>query len=351
MRKVVLVDDDPINVSVLKTLMADFPDCETLGFSVAYDALTWCYENEPDLVVVDYLMAKLDGISFAEKLREIPSRADVPLIMVTADRRKEVRYRALEAGVQDFLDKPIDKVEFRARAGNLLKLRTTQKQLAIRNLVLEERIRRATDGILDRERAVVLRLARAAEYRDPQSPAHLERMARYCRLLAFVAGLSDRDQADLYTAAPMHDIGNVGIPDSILLKPGPLTLEERSIMQEHTVIGHDILQGSGSRLIEMAASIALNHHERYDGTGYPRRLKGRDIPLVGRICAIADAFDGMTSSRPYKAALSDGDALGELYRLSGYQLDPQLVPLFLGAKAEAFKIRDQFRDPEPATAV
>lgn len=290
------------------------------------------------------MMPEMDGLEFIRRVREQPHNREVPIVMVTADSEREVRYRALELGANDFLNKPVDKVELLARVKNLLALRRSQRQLRNRAHWLTGEVKKATAEIRERERDTIFRLSRAAEYRDPETGSHIVRMAHYSRLIARNLGLSGDDQELLFEAAPMHDIGKVGIPDGILLKPGRLDEEEFKLMKQHSAFGFEILQGSQSRLMQAAAEIALTHHERYDGGGYPRGLAGDEIPLFGRIVAVADVFDALTSERPYKKAWPLEQAMTLLKESAGSHFDADCVAAFLQNWESVLEIRRQYRD-------
>ncbi len=347
---VVIIDDAPVNVKLLTYLSQRLENCTPIGFTSSPQALAWCEEQAADLVLVDFMMPEIDGIEFVRRFRSLPGRADIPVLMVTANNELAVRHGALEAGANDFLTKPIDKTEFMARARNMLSLRRSQRHLAEHAQTLAEEVRQATADILARERETVIRLSRAADSRDPETGAHILRMAHYSRLIARRLGLSEADQELLLEAAPLHDIGKVGIPDHILLKPGKLDPEEFAIMKRHAVIGHDILSGSSSPMLQAAAKIALGHHEKFDGSGYPEGLAGDAIPLFARICAVADVFDALCSARPYKAAWPEPQAVALLRENAGLHFDPACVAAFLADWPEVQAIRLQFAD-DPAGEV
>jgi len=340
---IVLVDDNPVNLALLGELVKQLDAGQAHAFSDADAALQWCLQQDPDLVIVDYMMPGLNGLEFIKRLRAEPSRADVPLLMVTANAEVQVRYDALQSGANDFLTKPLDPVEFLARSRNMLALRRGQLALAMRASWLAEEVRRATQEIVERERDTIFRLSRAAEYRDPDTGSHVMRMAHYSKLIARRLGLTSDDQDILYRAAPMHDIGKVGIPDQVLLKPGRLDQPELAVMRDHARIGHEILQGSPSPVLQQAAVVALSHHEKFDGSGYPHGLVGKKIPLQGRIVAVADVFDALTTERPYKRPWSLEKARGYLEESSGSHFDPDCVDAFLGAWDEVLAIHERFQ--------
>jgi putative two-component system response regulator len=342
--KVIIVDDTPTNLQLMRSLVQRLDGCEPILFSDSAAGLQWCLEHDPDLVIVDYMMPSPDGLEFIRRMRRQPRHCDLPILMVTGDHEKTVRYGALEEGATDFLNKPIDRMEFLARVRNMLALRRSQIALANRAATLAEEVRRAVSEIHDRERETIVRLARAAEWRDPETGAHILRMAHYARLIAGRLGLPADFQETLLHAAPMHDIGKLGTPDHILLKPGRHTPEEFDIMKRHTTIGYEILKESSSHVVRLAASIALHHHEKFDGGGYPRALAGDAIPIEGRIVAVADVFDALTSERPYKKAWSLDDATAFLRQNRGGHFDPDCIDAFFAMWDEVLEIRERFGD-------
>ncbi len=346
MHRIAIIDDSDINLNLLKHLVDKLGDCEPLLFQDALQGLAWCVDNEQDLIIVDYMMPDLDGLAFIQRLRAAPGRDEVPVLMITANDDKEVRYDALEHGATDFLTKPVDITEFRARVRNMLALRASQRRLANRNEELAGEVRAATAAIRAREQELLFRMSRAAEFRDPETGAHIQRMAHYSALIAAHLGLDAATQELLLQAAPMHDIGKIGIPDYILFKPGRLTPEELAVMRNHARLGHELLQGSNSHIIRTGAEIALAHHEKFDGSGYPNALAGEAIPLFGRIVAVADVFDALTTERPYKRAWELDRAADYLRDNRGGHFDPACVDAFFSAWNEALAIRDRFGDDE-----
>lgn len=341
---IVIVDDTEVNLILFKHLVARVEDVVPHTFVSSAMALEWCKTHAADVVVVDYMMPSPDGIEFTRALRAMAGYADVPVVMVTASDLKEVRYAALEAGATDFLTKPVDKTEFITRLRNMASLRRGQRLLADRAALLAEEVAQATATIAAREQETIFRLAKAAEYRDPETGAHILRMAHYSKLMAEQLGLSDDEQTLIFDAAPMHDIGKVGTPDMILLKPGRLTTEEFGIMKQHAAMGHEILKDSLSPILQTAANIALSHHEKFDGSGYPSGLAGATIPLHGRIIAVADVFDALTSERPYKPAWTVERAADFLRQQSGMHFDPKCVDAFFSAWNKILDIHDRYQD-------
>ncbi|HRK56428.1 MAG TPA: response regulator [Burkholderiaceae bacterium] len=350
--KIAIVDDNRTNLVLMRGFMQQLPGNESIEFTDSVEALSWCTTNHPDLVIVDYMMPKMDGLEFIRAFRAHEDSAGVPMLMVTASHETEVRIKALDLGANDFLTKPVDRMELLVRVRNMLALRQGQKALVDRAAWLAGEVAKATQEIVQRERDTIVRLARAAEHRDPETGGHILRMAHYSQLIARNMGLSEEQQALLLTAAPMHDVGKVATPDSILLKPGRLTDDEMAIMRQHAYIGYEILSGSDSPLLQMAATIAYSHHEKFDGSGYPRRLKGEDIPLVGRIVAVADVFDALTSERPYKKAWEFAQAASFLRDNVWSHFDPVCVAAFLRDEKAVWAIRDRFQDsPEEREAM
>lgn len=342
--KVLVIDDAQMNLTLLQHLVKKLPDCQSIPFLDPLKGLEWCKQQEPDLVVVDYMMPGMDGIEFSRQFRAIEGCEDIPVVMVTANHEAGVRHEALASGVSDFLNKPLDNAEFLARAKNMLALRNSHKQLSNRAFQLAEEVRKATQQIIEREQETIFCLSRAAEYRDPETGAHIQRMSHYSRLIARRMGLPEERQQLLLEAAPMHDIGKVGTPDLILLKPGKLTSEEFLVMKRHSVIGFEVLNASKSPLLKVAAEIAHTHHEKFDGSGYPRGLSGEDIPLFGRIVAVADVFDALTSTRPYKSAWEVDAARQLLIDGKGTHFDPLCVEAFLAVWNEVMAIKARFAD-------
>lgn len=344
--RILIIDDTPLNLTLLQHLVKKIPNCEAITYAEPLLALEWCKQHEPDLVIVDYMMPVMDGIMFTLEFRRIKNYQDIPVLMVTANNETNVRHTALESGVTDFLTKPLDNHEFIARSKNMLALRQSQKNLIDRATWLADEVRKATATIKQQERDTIFCLSKAAEYRDPETGAHIHRMAHYSKHIASVLGLSVEQQDLLLEAAPMHDIGKVGIPDAILLKPGRLTAEEFDVMKQHPKIGHDLLIIGNSLLLRTAAEISFTHHEKYDGSGYPNGLVGENIPLFGRIVAVADVFDALTSERPYKKAWSIEDASALLREGANQHFDPICVEAFFSDFDKVLEIKRTFLDED-----
>jgi two-component system response regulator RpfG len=346
---VMVVDDQSTGRAILEQVVRSLDERVLVeGFARPVDAVVWATRHIADLVLVDYMMPDMDGIEFVKRLRALPGYEHVPIVMVTVHDDRKVRYAALDAGITDFLTKPVDARECLARCRNLLTLRRQHIVLEDRRRLLEHMVEDATREVREREKETLLRLARAGEFRDEETGYHLIRMSRYSRLIANAVGL-DRDEAEtIELAAPLHDIGKIGIPDQILLKPAKLDAAEWQVMRRHPVIGHEILKGSASKYVRMGALIALGHHERYDGSGYPNGLVGDHIPLCARVVAIADVYDALTSVRPYKAAWTTEAALDYVTSQAGKHFDPRLVEAFVGVKREVLQVQTEWRDPAQA---
>jgi len=347
---VMVVDDQSTGRAILEQVVRSLDERVAVeGFARPVDAVVWATRNISDLVLVDYMMPDMDGIEFVKRLRALPGYEHVPIVMVTVHDDRKVRYAALDAGITDFLTKPVDARECLARCRNLLTLRRQQIALEDRRRLLEHMVEDATREVREREKETLLRLARAGEFRDEETGYHLIRMSRYSRLIANALGLGHDEAETVELAAPLHDIGKIGIPDGILLKPAKLDDGEWEVMRRHPVIGHEILKGSASKYVRMGALIALGHHEKYDGSGYPNGLVGDHIPLCARIVAIADVYDALTSMRPYKSAWTSERAYEYVAAQAGRHFDPRLVDAFAAARKQVVQIQNEWRDV-PATA-
>jgi two-component system, response regulator RpfG len=324
--KIVIVDDQTSARTMLRHILEDIsPELEVFDFGDSEEALRWSESNRPDLLLLDYRMPVIDGLEFARRFRRALTNRDVPIVLVTVVGDEPIRQAALDAGVIDFLVKPVRPRELRARCRNLLQLRQQSESIKQRALSLEQRLLSSMHEVEERERETLSRLARAIEYRDIGTSAYLERMAHIAGLIAEGLGMSEEEVRLIELAAPLHDIGKIAIPDEVLLKPGPLDEQQLAIMRRHPQIGHELLSGSQNRFIQAGATIALRHHERYDGSGYPDGLSGAQIPIEARVVAVADVFDALISPRPYKAPWSFDNAMDFLLEQSGKLFDPQCV--------------------------
>jgi len=304
------------------------------------------------------MMPRMNGFEAAQKLRQDPETRTIPIVMVTALNAVEDRVMALEAGADDFLTKPVDRTELRARVSSLLKvkayndhMKNYQKELEAEVAKRTEQLQEAYQKITTASLETIHRLSRAAEYKDEDTGAHIQRMSNYSAAIARRLGLNPTTIERILLAAPMHDVGKIGIPDHILLKPGRLDEEEWKIMRRHPRIGASILEGSDRGFIKLAEVIALTHHEKWDGTGYPRRLQGEEIPLVGRIVAVADVFDALMSKRPYKEPFPLEKSLEIIREGRGGHFDPDVVEAFLSSLDEVLAIKEKYKDEKQSRLV
>ena len=344
-RRVLIVDDESTGRTILaKIIQQAEEDVLVETFDNPLQALEWLDHNHPDLIITDYRMPDINGVELIKLIRERPACHDIPIMMITVVSEKSVRYDALEAGATAFLTRPIDQIECRTSCRNLLKLHEQQSIIQDRADWLARQVEVATQQIVSREHETLLRLAKAGEYRDEVTGNHVVRMAKYSREIGAALGLSEKECDEIEYAAPMHDIGKIGIQDKILLKPGKFDKDEWTQMQEHTRIGHAILSNSQSRYIQTGSIIALNHHERFDGSGYPNGISGKDIPLVARIVSVADVYDALISPRPYKRAWTNADAEDYLHKHAGSQFDPICVEAFFERLETITQIHKTFSD-------
>jgi two-component system, response regulator RpfG len=349
---IVIIDDEFTSRVILDKIVRGLKqDITVQPFASPLGAIEWLRLNHPDLILVDHLMDEMSGLEVVRTIRRIPHLEHVPIIMVTVSNDREVRHKALDLGVAEFLSKPINHHECQIRCRNLLALHLHHKEVLQHSEQLEKAVTEATRRILEREQETLFRLAKAGEYRDSDTGNHVLRMAKYSRLIAEGVGLDENRCSLIEMASPMHDIGKIGIPDNILLKPGKLNHEEFSIMKTHTSIGYHILKSSHSKYISLGAEIALSHHERYDGNGYPNGLLGKAIPLDARIVAIADVYDALTSERPYKKAWSNQEALEYIQANGGSQFDPECVEAFVRQFSKISIIQQQLEDASPSQKV
>src|ERR1700687_1340202 len=313
-------------------------------FDTPSRALEYARNNRVDMILTDYKLPEFDGVQLVRQLRALPHCVDVPIVVITVVDDRKVRYEALAAGATGFLLKPLDEHETRARCANLLELRRHKIVLSDQARVLQYQVDKSVAAIHERELETLSKLAKAGEFRDRTTGNHLARMARYSALIGVNIGLATDTVHVLEFASPMHDIGKIGIPDTVLLKQGPLNAEEDSVMKNHPRIGYDILKGSPSKYLSMGAIIALGHHEKYDGSGYPNGLHGEDIPIVARISAIADVFDALVTTRPYKQPWPLEDGIAYLMEQKGKHFDPRCVEAFVGAADRVAEIQKEFGD-------
>jgi two-component system response regulator RpfG len=337
---VMVLDDQSTGRLVLAEVIKSIDKkINIMMFSDATEAIEYARSSPVDLVLTDYKMPGVDGIETIRQLRRIYSFEQLPIVMTTVVSNREVLYRAFEAGASDYLIRPVDPTECRVRCQNLLNLRQQYVANSKHARMLEERVEEVSRDLRLREMDTLLRLAGLADQRDAVTGAHLKRMAKYSALIARCIGMNEDQIEAIELAAPMHDIGKIGIPDAILQKRGQLTAEEITIMKAHPQIGYEILKGSPSRFLQAAAIIAQSHHEKFDGTGYPAGLKGKNIPIEARIVALADVFDALTSERPYKPAWEWDAAIEHIVEQKGKHFDPELVDVFLAHTDEVLAIQ------------
>ncbi len=344
-RVIWVVDDEPVNADLIEAVFSSDTGIAIKKSANGRDFLQAVeMEGLPDLLVLDLLMPRMDGFAVLEALRGMREGRYFPVIVLSGLMDKESVVRALTLGADDYISKPFVAEEIRARVYNMLKLKERDELLNRSLDVLELNLADKLRVVEDTQKEVILRLGRTAEFRDDETGRHIERIADYVEVLARRMGIREEHALMMRDASPMHDVGKIGIPDSILLKPGPLTEKEFGIIKLHTVMGAAILGGTTLPLLEMAREISLSHHERWDGTGYPLRLKGAEIPLSGRIVAVADVFDALTSVRVYKAAWPIPDALAYIGDQRGRQFDPAVTDLFLAVSGEIAEIKKNKAD-------
>ncbi len=348
---VLIVDDQPSARAMLRHVIEGIsPDLHVEEFGDPNEALRRSDEWDPDLLLLDYRMPDMDGLEFCRRFRRPPVRRDVPIVLITVVGDEPLRQAALDAGVIDFLVKPVRPRELRARCRNLLTLRQQGESVKQRVRALERQQLSGMREADQREREMLYLLARAAESREPGQGAHLLRIGRYAGVLAEALGLPDAEAQVIELAAPLYDIGKIGLPDGVLLKPAPLDPAERAVAQRHARMGHDILRESSSRFVQLAASMALHHHERWDGSGYPDGLRGTDIPLSARIVGLADVFDAMCSDRAWRPAFEVGEVVDHIVAGRGKAFDPDCVDAFHGALQRVLEIRRVFSGPVSGAA-
>ncbi len=309
-----------------------------------------------DLVLTDAHMPNMDGFEVARRIRETRSSEELPIVMVTSLEAREDRLRAYEAGINDFINKPVDHTELRLRLKWLLELKSAHDQLSASKETLESTIelrtrelRQALEEVTRAQREIqaghldtIRRLTLAAEYKDRDTAGHIERIGRYSQVVGMAMHLQPGTVDLLLHAAPMHDVGKLGIPDSIMLKPGPLDEEERRIMNTHTTIGAQILAGSTSPVIQMGERVALAHHEKWNGSGYPNGLAGDEIPLEARVCAVVDFFDALTMDRPYRKSVPNDEVVEMILDQNGTAFEPAVVEVFLSVRADIEVIQSEY---------
>lgn len=333
--KFLIIDDQEYNVTLLERMLA------RAGYKYVYSTMDpfqvphMLLEINPDIVLLDMHMPGMDGLQILKIIREQTGAENyLPVLMLSADVTSEMKQQGLQAGVNDFVTKPFDRSEVILRIQNLLKTRQLHIQIQQHKMTLEERIRERTEELQKAQLEILQLLGRAAEYRDDMTGQHTLRVGRLSGLIASYLGFSEQYVDMIGLAAPLHDIGKIGIPDNLLLKPGQFEPSEYERMKTHTLIGADILDGSSFAVLKMAGVIARWHHEKWNGTGYPDGLKGEEIPIEARIVAIADFYDALTHERPYKNAWTPQETITEIKKQSGSHFDPRIVDAFVQLHSE-----------------
>jgi putative two-component system response regulator len=338
---ILIVDNEPENTSLLADILKDAGYRNVITATDAREVVGLYALHRPGVILLDIQMPHIDGFELMSQMRLLDPGGFPPVLVLTGAMDRDLKLKALSSGAKDFLTRPVDPAEVIARTKNLLEIGMFHQEMRNQNRILEEKVRERTRELQESQIEVVYRLARACERRDQETGDHIMRMSLYSTCLARGLGLPPEECDLIRHASPMHDIGKIAIPDSILLKVGPLTEDEWAIMRVHAEIGAEMLADGTSDLVKAGQVIALTHHERWDGTGYPCARAGEDIPLYGRICAMADVFDALTSKRVYKAAWPVKRAVDEMHRKKGNHFDPALVDAFDRMLPEILAIRDE----------
>lgn len=348
--KVLIVDDEKLNVDLMEAFLLPY-GYEILKAYNGDEALEIIFREEPDIVLLDIMMPGKDGFEVTKIVKNNPETIDIPVLLVTALSDRGAKIKGIEVGADDFISKPIDKSLLVTRVKSLLKVRAYNLLQKEYRETLEERVnelskhlKEAYDKLKRAYQDTIYRLSLAAEYKDENTYNHIRRVGYMSREIAKELGLDEYHQELILLTAPMHDVGKIGIPDEILFKPGRLTKDEFEIMKQHTIIGAKILGGTDVDYLETASVIALNHHEKFDGSGYPNGLKGKDIPLEGRIVAIVDVFDALTSKRPYKEPFPLDKSFKIILESRGTHFDPEITDLFFDIKDDLIKIKEELKD-------
>jgi putative two-component system response regulator len=326
--RILVVDDENANVEILRRFLARAGFRNVDSTTDSRQAAALYLQHRHDLILLDLHMPHMDGLEVMDQLNEIASASYLPILILSGDLTPEARRDALSRGAKDFVNKPFQQDELLLRIRTLLETRLLYVQIQNQNQRLEAAVRERTRELVEAQIEIIERLAIAAEFRDDNTGQHTQRVAQMSALLARQLGLSDAQVSLIARAAPLHDVGKIGVPDTILMKMGKLTPAEFEVVKQHTVIGARILSGGKFPLLQLAEEIALSHHERWDGAGYAG-LRGTEVPLAGRIVAVADVFDALTQQRPYKPAWPVAEAIAEIDRQRGRQFDPAIVDAFL----------------------
>lgn len=349
---ILVVDDEELNRRLMEAMLLSM-GYEVLSARDGVEALQAAQDHPVDVILLDIMMPRMNGFEAARQLKEMEKTSHIPIVMVTALSEVNDRVKALQSGADDFLTKPVDQTELKARVHSLLQVKAYHDHMREDKKLLEEEVARKTEELRKAFEVIksssldtIYRLSRAAEYRDEDTGTHIKRMSNYSAAVARKMSLVDKAVETLLYAAPMHDVGKIGIPDRILLKPGKLDADELDVMRQHTVFGSKILEGATSGFLRLAEVVALTHHEKWDGSGYPRGLKGKEIPLVGRIVAIADVFDALTTRRPYKEPFTLDKSYAIIRESRGSHFDPDVVDAFFAAEDEILSIKEKYKDED-----
>jgi len=342
--KILIIDDQKLHARYLQNVLnqSGYKNVQTLNDPLK--VLSSCREFRPELIVLDLIMPQLDGFQVIEQLKDFRKDHYLPILALAEEKGSEFRIRALESGATDFLQQPYENIELLFRIRNMITMRILHTAVKNQNKLLEIKVQERTKELRETQLEIIRRLAMAAEFRDGGTGEHIIRMSYYCARFGRSLGLDENECELLFHASPLHDVGKIGIPDNILLKPGKLTAQEFEIMKNHTTIGAQLLDGSNSPIMKMARIIAWTHQEKWDGSGYPRQLKGNDIPFVGQVCAVCDVFDALTSDRPYKKAWDISKAVDEMIKSKGTHFQPRLIDRFVEILPDMEKIKKQYGD-------
>jgi len=367
--RILIVDDEPINVKVARRYLKEAGYCNVTAVHDSREAIMLIRREQPSLILLDLIMPHVDGLQILRVMRTYGDLAQIPVIVLTAADDREMKLAALRLGASDFLTKPVDPTDLLPRLRNVLTVKAYQDHLRHYASELERQVRERTAELEASRLEVIYCLGRAAEYRDIETGKHVIRVGRYVGVIARALGLDEKTVTLFENAAPLHDMGKIGIPDAVLLKPGRLDASEieimrrhaeygcgivssinrehRELVSSHTALGADFMLKARSPILRVASLIALTHHEKWDGTGYPRGLKGEEIPLEGRITAVADVFDALGSKRPYKPALPYDECLRVMAEGRGKHFDPRILEAFFSRRDEIHRIRIECADEEP----
>lgn len=343
--RILIVDDEPANLKLLDKMLAAHGYEQRILIQDPREVMAHYQEARPDLILLDINMPHLDGYQVMDQLKALNDPMAPPIVILTAQHNRDYLLKALSAGARDFIGKPFDRAELLMRVRNLLDAQLGHRLLHEQKDVLEALVGIRTEELNRTRLQVVQRLGRAAEYRDNETGCHIIRVSRISALLAKKLGWSAAETELMLHASPMHDIGKIGIPDQVLLKQGKFDPAEREIIKTHAAIGAELLAGDESSLLRLAREIALSHHEKWDGSGYPDGLAGEAIPQSGRIVAVADVFDALTASRPYKQAWTVEAAADFVRDNVGTHFDPTVAASFLANLPEILAIHKQHQEP------